>query len=314
MLNINKPLNKFEQGEQVNGIYLLKECEIKETKTGSTYMTGVLCDSKSQINFKYWDYTGAKFPTGIPVVINSIVDTFNGNKHLKIQRIRYTNSADNYDINMLIPTAPIDINEYRQKLETLCESIIDPDYKKLIQHIKNKYIKEIMNAPAAKSLHHSFIHGLLMHSVNIMTLADEVSKIYKFLNRDLLITAALMHDIGKPLLEFKRNNIGLVDDYTIEGNLLGHLVGGSLTISNECKSLQIPHNKTIALLHCILSHHGQLEWGAAVKPQTPEAEMLSKLDQIDAVMENFRTTMENMNPNETSKPISFLGGRRIVKL
>lgn len=307
-------VNNIYEHKSISGFYLLKANEIKTARNNNQYLTGTLVDKTGSIDFKLWNYTGDIFPTGKAVYVDGNVTEYKQIYNLILNDIRKTTDNDNFDMSELVPAAPITVSDYKRKLEILCQNIKDPDYNRLVTWFKLHYLDIILNAPAAKSIHHAFINGLLMHTVNIMTMANALTEIYPFINKSLLLTAAFLHDIGKPLSEFEINDIGLVDNYTQEGTLLGHIVAGSYIVKDACKKNKIPEDKTLALLHCILSHHGLPEYGAAVKPMTPEADMLAKLDQMDAVMEIFRNTMENMSSGEISNPISFLEGRRIYKL
>ena len=152
-----------------------------------------------------------------------------------------------------------------------------------------------------------------MHTVHIMQMACSTCTVYPMLNKDLLLTAAFLHDIGKPLLEFQRGPLGLVTDYTQAGIMEGHLVGGAMLVHDACRDLHINPTVEQNIIHCILSHHGKPEYGAAVRPAIPEAEVLSMLDNMDASLEQFRVCLDGMKPGDISPANPYLDGRRICK-
>lgn len=303
--------------EAVSGIYLIKNSDIRTSKNGKPYLSGYLMDNSGEVEFKVWNYHDkTAIATSTPVRINGSVTSFMGKKNILIagpNDINVVLDAADEDLTGVVPTAPDDIQDCKNILNYLLQSIQDEDYLRLCSEILDKFTDEILNAPAAKSVHHAFRHGLLMHTVNMMNMADRTADIYPILNRDLLLTATFLHDIGKPLSEFKLSPLGLVEAYTVEGTLLGHLVAGADFIRDVCGRLDIPEEKTVLLIHCILSHHGQPEYGAAVRPAIPEADVLAKLDMLDATMELFRTNLEKLEPGEISGNILLLGNRRIYK-
>lgn len=317
MNDMHKNLTDINPEEAVAGLYLVKLSDIRTSKNGKPYLSGYLMDKSGEVEFKLWNYNAKQpVPANTPVQIEGAMTSFMGKKTVIIAQPNHLSvvlDADDDALAEIIPTAPDDTQEAKNIMSYLLQSIRDKDYLRLCAEIMDKFTDEILNAPAAKSVHHAYRHGLLMHTVHIMNLADRAADIYPMLNRDLLLTAAFLHDIGKPLSEFEFNALGLVERYTVEGALMGHLVAGADFIRDICQRLDIPADKTLLLMHCILSHHGRPEFGAAVRPSIPEADILAKLDEMDAVMELFRTNLEKLEPGEISSPIPMLDNRRIYK-
>ena len=167
--------------------------------------------------------------------------------------------------------------------------------------------------PAAKSVHHGFLSGLLMHTLNMLRLADFLSAQYAdTVNRILLLTGTLLHDFAKEQ-EFTFSELGLVTDYSTKGQLLGHLVMGAQEVAAIAAELDLPEEKATLLEHLILSHHGQPEFGAAVLPQCAEAELLSLVDQIDSRMEIYREVLAPLKAGEFSQRVFALDNRRVYK-
>ena len=297
----------------VRGDYLIQTNQIATSKTGSNYLTGMLTDETGSIEFKHWNYPGRSFPAGQAVYVEGTVSSFGNKNNLILTCIRPSDPQT--DLTVLVPKAPIDVAEYDDQLRTLLKQIQDKDYKKLVFVFYQNHHQEILDTPAAKSIHHAFLHGLLMHTVHVMQAAATLcSMLYPHLDKDLLLTAAFLHDIGKPLSEFQINDAGLVSSYTLDGAMIGHPVSGAQLVQETCTELNIPWEKTRKLIHCILAHHGDPDLGAAVRPVIPEADLLSRLDDMDAKMEIFRTTLDAMDPDTISQPIPSLNGRRICKL
>ena len=186
----------------------------------------------------------------------------------------------------------------------------DPDYKAVAKEFLDCHCESFRAIPAAKSVHHGFVHGLLMHTGNMVKIAAQLADLYPHvINRDLLITGTLIHDFAKRD-EFTFSDLGLVSGYSVRGDLLGHLVMGAQEVSEVCWDLEIPEEKSVLLQHLLLSHHGKPEYGAAVVPLCAEAELLSLIDAIDSRMEIYRENLENTPLGQFSDRIFALDGRR----
>ena len=182
------------------------------------------------------------------------------------------------------------------------EAIHDPEFMKVFSFHS-----------AAKSVHHGFLSGLLMHTLNMLRLADFLAAQYAdTVNRSLLLTGTLLHDFAKEQ-EFTFSELGLVTDYSTKGQLLGHLVMGAQEVAAIAAELDLPEEKATLLEHLILSHHGQPEFGAAVLPQCAEAELLSLVDQIDSRMEIYREVLAPLKAGEFSQRVFALDNRRVYK-
>ena len=170
-------------------------------------------------------------------------------------------------------------------------SLEDGDYRAVCQEMLGTYGKQLRLIPAAKSVHHGFVGGLLMHTAYMMRAADFYAGLYPAVDRSLLLAGTLLHDFCK-CEEFVTSPLGLVAEYSLKGQLLGHLVLGAEAVSRMADKLHIPEEKSVLLQHMILSHHGEPEFGAAVRPMCIESELLSYLDLIDSRMEIYTETME----------------------
>ena len=162
------------------------------------------------------------------------------------------------------------------------------------------------SVPAGKSMHHSFVGGLLMHTVSMVRAAEFLAELYReTVDRNLLLAGTLLHDFAK-CGEFVTSPLGLVTEYSTQGQLLGHLVMGSQAVAEIAKELGVPEEKSVLLQHLLLSHHGDPEFGAAVRPMCAEAELLSIIDLMDSRMEIYQEAMEEVEPGQFTKRVFAL--------
>lgn len=212
-----------------------------------------------------------------------------------------------------MPIAPIDVAATTQEVKKLIQSIADLDYRAICEQMIREYGKDFTNIPAAKSIHHAALHGLLMHTANMMELADKVSSMYSdCINRSLLLAGTFLHDFGK-IEEFMFSEFGLVTDYSMKGQLMGHLAIGAMHVGEIGKKLNVPEEKVVLLQHLLLSHHGQPDYGAVKRPACAEAEALAWIDMLDAKLQVYRETLENMEVGTFSGNIFGLDGVKIYK-
>ncbi|MFB0920665.1 MAG: HD domain-containing protein [Oscillospiraceae bacterium] len=298
-------------GDQIEGFFLLQDAYSKTTMAGKPFLSMVLSDCTGTIDAQAWDYTGPITPKDIGNVakIRGTVSEFKGTLQITVDRLRLADSNDQYNISDLVPTAPIDAEAAWQTLQEIVDTIEDQDYLAICKEMLKRYGEKIKSIPAAKSVHHSFLNGLLMHTTNMLQTADFLAGMYEeVIDRSLLIAGTLLHDFAK-CEEFMTSPLGLVTDYSVKGVLLGHLVMGAHEVANVAAELQVPEEKSVLLQHLILSHHGEPEFGAAVKPMCAESELLSMIDMIDSRMEIYRETLDEVPAGEFSKRIFALDRR-----
>lgn len=305
-MEYNKPINQMLPGNSVMGFYMLRSATLRVTNSGKPYLSAVLSDSTGSIDSKYWDYSGLIDSSceGKIVKILGEVQEFKGSNQLNIQKIRLTKEDDEYNLNDIVPTAPIDAMQELEYIRSLISSIEDSDYSKICEFMLDRHIITFSRMPAGKTVHHSFLSGLLMHTGSMLRIADFLSiNIYPdAVDRSLLLAGTLLHDFAKER-EYKLSELGLITDLTVPGVLLGHLVMGAEEVGTVGNDLDIPSEKILLLKHMILSHHGEPEHGAAVVPCIAEAELLSYIDLIDSRMEIYAETLENMEKGTFSDKI-----------
>lgn len=295
-------------GDQIEGFYLLRDAFAKTTQSGKPFLTMVLSDRTGDIDAQVWDYTGpvTQKDVGAAVKIRGTVSEFRGAPQITVDRLRLADAGDVFSVSDLVPTAPIDVGAAWEKLLALAGTIEDADYAAVCQEMLRRYGARVRTLPAAKNVHHSFLNGLLMHTLNMLETADFLAGLYaSFVDRSLLLAGTLLHDFAK-CEEFTLSPLGLVTDYSVKGELLGHLVMGAQAAAEVCAALHVPEEKTVLLQHLILSHHGEPEFGAAVVPRCAEAELLSCIDKIDSRMEIYREALEEVPAGEFSRRIFAL--------
>lgn len=297
-MEYNKLIAGMHTGDDVEGFYVLKDAFLKTTAAGKPFLSGVLADRSGTIDLKVWDYSGPiganPADAGRIVKIRGQVSEFKGAPQLTAGRIRMADGNDQYDVSALVPVAPIDPDERLQEIRRLIDSMEDADYQSVARTMLERHLEAFRSIPAAKSVHHSFLSGLLMHTSNMLRLADYLSGLYAgIIDRSLLLTGTLLHDFAKER-EFTFSGLGMVTDYSLSGQLIGHLVMGAQEVQQCAESLGLPQEKSLLLQHMILSHHGEPDFGAAVRPMCAEAELLSLIDLVDSRMEIYAEALQEL--------------------
>lgn len=313
-MEYNKAILEMRIGDEVEGFYILKGAYPKVTASGKPFLNATLSDATGTIEAKIWDYSGPikGSDEGKVVKVSGTVTEFKGSGQVTMDEIRLADQNDHYDVASLVPIAPIDSNLALSEVLTLLNSIEDADYKQVSLELFRRHQETFRQIPAAKSVHHGFLNGLLMHTGNMMKLADSLAKLYSdTVDRSLLIAGTFAHDLQKET-EFARSELGLVTGYTMKGQLLGHLVLGAQEIAQVAQELGIPEEKSVLLQHLVLSHHGEPEYGAAVRPICAESELLSCIDTIDSRMEIYREAFAKLENGQFSNRI-FALDKRVYK-
>lgn len=310
-MEYEKMIIDLQPGDQIEGFYILRSAQGKVTANGKPFLSAALADRTGAIDAKCWDYAGpiGAADEGKVIKIRGTVSEYRGALQLTIERLRLAEDADQYDRSRLVPVAPIDIDVAFAEVEHMVESIEDHDYRAICLEMLKRKAKMLCTIPAAKSVHHGFVGGLLMHTLNMLRLADFLSGLYaETVDRSLLLAGTLLHDFSKAE-EFNLSSLGLVTDYSLKGQLLGHLVMGAQEVAEVSGKLAVPEEKAILLQHMLLSHHGQPEFGAAVLPQCAESELLYLIDSVDSRMEIYQEAMDETPVGTFSKKIFALDKR-----
>lgn len=298
---------------RVEGYCLVKSVEQKTSSKGDTYLDFMLGDASGEINGKLWRYSPAEhgeYKSNDIIKVRGTISQYNGSDQLRIERIRVTGDGDNVNIDDLVRTTGYSSEQMYNELMGLVSEFKNQDLKKIVSEIYSDNRMCLLYWPAAFKLHHAVRGGLLMHTLSIVRLAQNVCSVYPFVDRDMLIAGAMLHDIAK-LKEFSVSETGIADGYSIAGNLVGHIAMGAMTIEKYAEKLGIDRETAILLEHMILSHHGEPEFGAAVRPMTIEAEMLSELDLLDSRIYEMREAVRSANTGDFSQRVWALDNRKL---
>ena len=303
-------IETFHEGNHISDIYLCKTKQIQLTKTGKEYGNLILQDKTGTIEAKIWDLSSpgvGEFDAMDYVHIEADVTLFQNANQLNVRRIRTAREGEYVEADYL-PVSKKEIGKMYEELLGFVRSVKNPWLNQLLSgyFVEDKeFAKAFQFHSSAKTVHHGFVGGLLEHTLSVVKLCDYYAGYYKTLNRDLLLTAAMFHDIGKmqELSRFPEN------DYTDDGQLLGHIMIGTEMISERIRQIpDFPPRLASELKHCILAHHGELEYGSPKKPALLEALALNFADNTDAKME---TMIEALAAGGTNK--GWLGYNRLLE-
>ena len=305
-------LKRIDVNGTLQGFVLVKSCEQKTTKTGSHYLDLLISDGESDVVAKIWDFKGAQEDQPQPntlILVRGTLNLYNGQPQFKIERHRPAAPSDNVNIDDYVPSSVLSGEEMFKTLLETADSFTDAGLKELTKTILTRFKDAILTLPAASRLHHAIRGGLLMHTLSICRLAETVSALYPSVDRDLLLCGAILHDIAKSD-EFNLAPTGLVESYTVEGTLVGHLVGGAMTVRQVGEEIGVPKETLVLVEHMIISHHGLPEYGAAVRPLFLEAEILSALDTLDANVYEIEDAVKGVEKGAFTNKLWALNDRK----
>ncbi len=302
-----KFIETFREGENISEIYLCKNKQTLKTKAGKSYYSLTLQDKTGTVDAKVWDLSGGieHFEALDFIKVDGQLTSFQGALQLNVRRIRRVQEME-YNTADYMPTSAYSLEEMYKELTGFIATIKNPYLKTLSEsyYVKDKeFVKNFVKHSAAKSVHHGFVGGLLEHTLSVMKLCDFYCTRYAALNRDLLMTAALFHDIGKT----KELSLFPANDYTDAGQLIGHIVIGVEMIHDRIKEIPgFPEVLANELKHCIVAHHGELEYGSPKKPALMEAMALNLADNTDAKMQTMTEIFKGVDNLE------WLGFNRVL--
>jgi 3'-5' exoribonuclease len=312
-------LANFDEGKVFNGYFLVLAKQQRTTKTNKPYLNLILGDKTGQLEGRVWELSDPRiakdFERGDIVKARGCASRFDDRLQMKIDQLRVAlpNEVDKAD---MLPSTTYDVATLWSQLRGFVDSLTNADLKLLLVTMLDDptLAEAYREAPAAKQLHHAWLGGLLEHVVSLCTLADRVAPHYLLLDRDLLLTGVILHDIGK----VRELSWGIGFEYTIEGILLGHIQIGAALAERTIDSLpNFPPKLKTLVLHMILSHHGKLEFGSPKLPMIPEALVLNFLDDLDAKMQAVssefdKSAKEGKGPNELTNKVWALDNRQLL--
>ncbi|MBB4826548.1 3'-5' exoribonuclease [Sporosarcina luteola] len=307
-----KKILEHQVGEPVDLFLLIKQSVKGITQQGSPFMTLILQDKSGDIEAKLWD-TGEEqekmYAAATIVKVGGEIHDYRGKSQLRIKSIRPAKEEEGISISDLVPSASKSKEVLFEELLQFFFEMKNPDIQRITRHLLKKHQADIMVYPAATKNHHDYVSGLLDHVVSMLKLGKAIAELYPTLNKDLLYAGIILHDIGK-VVELSGP---IATQYTVEGNLLGHITIMVNEISKAADELGIGGEEVTLLQHMVLSHHGKEEWGSPKRPMLKEAEILHYIDNIDAKMNMLNRAMAKTAPGEFTERIFPLDNRSFYK-
>lgn len=291
-------IEEFQKNQNVTSFFIVRKSELRLTKNNKPYLHLELGDSTGRIGAKLWEQAenfDKEIHPGSIVKVQGLVELYRENKQLNIQKIRLATREDQIQRSDFIPQIKKDIEKLWEKIQEIITSITNPDLKKLIDKIfyEDKRIEEFKTAPGGKLWHHAYSGGLCEHTLSVCEICEAMSRLYPHCNRDLLLTGALLHDIGK--IDEYGYEQGFID-FTDQGRLWGHISIGAQLVRKAVEELEaessFPPELKKNIIHLILSHQGEYEHGSPVLPKTLEAIVLYYADEMDSKANAFQHIIE----------------------
>jgi len=312
-------LASYEEGKVFDGFFLVLAKQQRTTKSAKPYLNLMLGDKTGQLEARVWEPSDPRiaksFDRGDVVKVRGCTSRFDDRCQMKIDQLRIALPLE-VDKSDLLPATTYDVDALWSQLLASAESLANPDLKRLLAAILSDPVIACAyrEAPAARGLHHAWLGGLLEHVVSLLGMAERVAGHYPLLDRDLLITGVILHDVGK----IRELSWAIGFEYTVEGILLGHIQMGVDLVEKTIAALpDFPDRLRTLVLHMILSHHGKLEFGSPKLPMIPEALALNFIDDFDAKMQAVMTEFdksarEGKGPDELTGKVWSLDNRQLL--
>jgi 3'-5' exoribonuclease len=276
------------EGEAVTSFFLAKQVQVRQRRTGESFLSLVLADRTGEVAAVMWEGVegvGRALAEGDILKVQGLVGTYQGERQLTVARLRKA-TAEEVALEDFLPRSPLDPSVLLGRLRAVIDGMQEASLRRLIQSLfeDEAFLAKFTTAPAAKAIHHAVLGGLLEHTASVVGLCELLAGYYPALDRDMLLAAAILHDVGK-IRELAWDR---TFDYSDAGRLLGHITLGALLVEERIRTIpDFPDALQEGLLHCILSHHGELEWGSPKRPKTLEALVLHYAEDLDGKVNAF---------------------------
>ena len=307
-------ISELKAGETINGIYILKDAEIRVASNKKTYIDMILSDNTGEIPAKWWDAGEEQFATLTPnklFYVNARVDQWREVLQLNIGKMRIAEEEYQKRISEFVRSAPRKPEEMLEEVYAYTAKIRSSEIRNIVMAILDRKEEKLKYWPAAKLLHHSIRSGLLYHMVRMLKSAEALSGVYDGINTDLLFAGVIIHDLAK-IGELDANQLGMAE-YTKEGRLLGHIIMGVEEIEKAGRETGASREAILLLKHMVVSHHYDADYGSPKKPMFLEAELLHHIDMIDARVYDYQNATRDIEPGSFSEPVWSLDKRNIYK-
>lgn len=311
---MQRKIYDYADGDEVNLFMVIKAADVRVAKNGNKYIAFTFSDPSGDITAKYWDAQPdeiSRFQPGKVVLVTGKRDVYQGKPQIKLHHLRLTTANEPHDPAAFIPAAPCSQEQLEGEINQYVKAITNPTWQRIVEFMLRQFHDAFFTYPAAKTNHHAFLGGLAYHTVSILRLAEAVGEQYSDVRRDLLYAGAILHDLGKTV----ELTGPVATQYTVAGNLLGHIVLIDERIVETCAALGIDQYSEDALLlrHMVIAHHGLLEYGSPERPALLEAEILHHLDDLDATIQMVNGALSQTEQGQFSARIFGLDNRRFYR-
>ncbi|MBM7642829.1 3'-5' exoribonuclease YhaM family protein [Streptococcus loxodontisalivarius] len=307
-------ISQMKKDELFEGFYLIKRAELRKTRAGKDFISFVFQDDSGEISGNLWDaqpYNVEEFVAGKVVHMQGRREVYNGTPQVNQITLRNTRDGEPNNPADFKEKSPVNASDVKEYLEQKMFHIENATWQRIVRALYRKYDKEFFTYPAAKTNHHAFESGLAYHTATMVQLADAIGDVYPDLNKSLLYAGIMLHDLAKVIELSGPDNT----EYTVRGNLIGHIALVDEEITKVIGELNIPDDKeeVTVLRHVVLSHHGLLEYGSPVRPRIMEAEIIHMIDNIDANMMMMTTALNRVGEGEMTNRIFAMDNRSFYK-
>lgn len=304
-----KKFKEYTIGDDIEVLARLSDVQIRRTPSNNLYASLVAYDGEDMVDAKIWSLDDNKqevLKNGQVYIIRGKLKEYQNKPQLNISDLKEITEEDNVDLELFYESAPISKKEIQEEIGKFIKEIENPILKEIVIRLMKKFFEPFFDFPAAVTMHHNYISGLSYHVYSMLKLAKAYVSLYPFLHQDLLYAGVLLHDLGKVIeLSGAKGT-----EYTKAGNLVGHIslaTNEIAIVANEMNVLET--DEVITLMHLILSHHGQLEYGSPKEPQLAEAVVLHIIDNSDSRLAALEKELKNVGEGEFSIPL-FMFDRR----
>ncbi len=309
-----KQLMTYAVGDQMNLMVLIKSADVRVAKNGKKYLDFTFTDASGEMSGKFWDAGDAdinRYQPGRVVRLGGKRENYQGTPQVRINALRLANADEPHDPDDFMSSAPMKATEMEDEINQVVFEITNQVWNRIVRWLLAKHREAFFTYPAAKRNHHAFKGGLAFHTVSILRLAHSVAGQYETINAPLLYAGAILHDLGK-VVELS-GPVGT--QYTVEGNLLGHIsiVDGEIVTACNALKFDLDSEDVVLLRHMILAHHGLLEYGSPVRPRLLEAEVLHELDELDASIMMMNNALDKTSPGAFGERLFAMDGRSFYR-
>ncbi|NLE26379.1 MAG: HD domain-containing protein [Clostridiaceae bacterium] len=308
-------ISDLKAGESINGIYLLRNAELKLSSNKKNYLDIVFTDNTGNIPAKWWDANEADYTALVPnklYYVNARVDMWKDALQLTLNKIKLAEDEDQKLIANFVPAAPILPEKMIEEIYLYAAKIKKTEIRSVVMTMLDQKEDKLIYYPAAKSLHHAVRSGLLYHIVRMLRCGEALCSVYEGVDTDLVFAGIILHDLAK-IGELSSNELGIAE-YSKQGQFLGHIIMGVEELGRAGKIVGASEETMLLLKHMIVSHHYEAEFGSPKKPLFLEAELLHHIDMIDARVYDFQNATKDIEPGQFSEPVWSLDKRCVYKV